>query len=185
MGRTKKSWQVVSNNSPPKNMESCPKSPADLNLNLSLTLGVVASVSSGPEFDPTRNFTPAQWSHSIEQTFFFLPHQISPCLSHRHLRLSCQNRVRCLPCFRLGHVALHCRFPSRFPGLHLLEGFPSFSAPAEWDFPSFHSWFLVWNTCTMFGIYKCCWLGTGRHQQAFLAPLPEMDIITLSFDMML
>jgi len=49
--------------------------------------------------------------------------------------------MRCASCFRLGHIALHCRFPPRFPGLSMSEKSPSFSPPLIDNFPSSHSWF--------------------------------------------
>ena len=53
------------------------------------------------------------------------------CLSHKHGRPMCRNCVRCTSCFRLGHVALHCRFLPRFPSLHLSSSLPSFPIPVN------------------------------------------------------
>lgn len=86
----------------------------DLNLNLSLNSGNNASLRGPP---PPPHFQPLNLGH--------LPY--SRCLSHKHSRPRCQNRVRCSPCFRLGYISLHCRFPSRFLGLPLSGSLPSFS----------------------------------------------------------
>jgi hypothetical protein len=48
------------------------------------------------------------------------------CLSYKHGRPMCSNSVRCTSYFRLGHVALSCRFQPRFPRLLRSGSLPSF-----------------------------------------------------------
>lgn len=83
----------------------------DLNLDLSL------KYNSG--FDAIPSSFSASPSSALPSSA--LGRQCTRCLSYKHGRPICQNRVRCTACFRLGHIALHCRFPPRFAGL-LLSG---------------------------------------------------------------
>ena len=70
------------------------------NLNLDLNIG--------------RNFSSTNSAQiSAHKNSLDLP-PYSRCLSHKHARPNCWNRVRCTTCFRLGHIANHCRFPPVF-----------------------------------------------------------------------
>lgn len=62
------------------------------------------------------------------------------CFSPSHHRNACVGRIRCVACFRLGHVAQACLSP-RFPGL---SGSPLFSGPVDfncWDMTMVWRWF--------------------------------------------
>lgn len=87
-------------------------------LNLDLNLNI-----SGLAHDNSRKSGPA-WNTKPTMA-------CSRCLSYKHSRPNCKNRVRCAHCFRLGHIALHCRFPPRFPGLPLTGPLPTFSQAGE------------------------------------------------------
>lgn len=78
-----------------------PLSPAsvDLNLNLGLNLSTVS-----PGFT-----APAPSTGSPHVLGRLGSQQCTRCLSYRHSRPMCNNRVRCTACFRLGHIALHFR----------------------------------------------------------------------------
>lgn len=73
----------------------------------------------------------------------------SRCLSWKHDRPNCQNKVRCSSCFRLGHIALNCRFPPRFPGLTEKRIFSSAIIPDDWSSYNPGTWFRAssfWNS---------------------------------------
>lgn len=69
------------------------------------------------------------------------PRQCSHYLSTLHSRALCSSRVRCLSCFRLGHIASSCHFPPRIPGLSKSPSFSNQTDINDWDSASVLQWF--------------------------------------------
>lgn len=63
------------------------------------------------------------------------------CMSYRHSKAFCCNSVRCLLCFRLGHIAVNCKFPPRFPGLTDDRVFSKTISPGDWSSFNPARWF--------------------------------------------
>lgn len=56
-----------------------------------------------------------------------------------HSRPNCHSRIRCSSCFRLGHPAISCHFPPRFPGRSGLGIFSFQINVSRWDGVDFSS----------------------------------------------
>jgi hypothetical protein len=65
----------------------------------------------------------------------------SRCLSNAHSRPNCNSSTRCNSFFRLGHIAISCRFPPRFPGLPKDRIFSCHLRSDTWDPTSVATWF--------------------------------------------
>lgn len=90
-------------------------------------IGAQASANPRPSFGP------------CPESSFAAP--CTRCLSSSHHKGNCSGRIRCVGCFRLGHMAQSYQFPPRFPGL---SEWPLFSSQVEincWDKNKVSRWF--------------------------------------------
>jgi hypothetical protein len=61
--------------------------------------------------------------------------------SNYHSCPNCRAPVRCLACFRYGHIADSCRYPARFLGLSSRRLFSSHMGGSKWKDVNNHTWF--------------------------------------------
>lgn len=71
--------------------------------------------SAGPSFLSGANAVPLGFKW-VQKRQMGRP-MCTRCFSNQHSRPDCRSRVRYSSCFWLGHLAISCQFPPRFPGL--------------------------------------------------------------------
>ncbi|CAN6177127.1 unnamed protein product [Urochloa humidicola] len=104
----------------------------DLELNLGPVKGINAEkfTTSGPSM------------HSLSANQGRLGrNSCSRCLSTTHTRPTCRSRIRCIACYRLGHIAESCHFQPRFPSKSSPQFFSNQKSSTLWKDINFQNWF--------------------------------------------